>query len=115
MQAYLRSSIINLIRDIVRQTRRAPIVEDLPQEMPSPDPKTDEWAIVQETYDRYREALARLGSRDRDHVVARIEGQWSYKEVAERFGHNSEDSARVYTTRALGKLRTHLKELLGSP
>jgi RNA polymerase sigma-70 factor, ECF subfamily len=115
MQAYLRSSIINLIRDIVRQTRRTPIIEDLPPEMPSPDHDTDEWAIAQETYERYREALARLKPRERDHVVARIEGQWSYREIAERFGHSVEDSARVATARALAKLRAHLTELLAPP
>jgi RNA polymerase sigma-70 factor (ECF subfamily) len=115
MQAYLRSAIINLIRDIVRQTRRAPIIEDLPPEMPSLDPKTDEWAIVQETYDRYKEALGKLSPKDRDHVVARVEGQWSYREIAERFGHNSEDSARVFTSRALAKLRAHFTELAAPP
>jgi DNA-directed RNA polymerase specialized sigma24 family protein len=68
--------------------------------------------LQNESYDRYRTALERLASRDRELVVARIEAQWSFAEVAERFGMTTADAARMAVNRALKRLATEIRREL---
>ena len=75
MQAYLRQSVINKIRDEVRKIVRHPGSVELPDDLESDKTSPLESAIQAETYDRYRQALSRLVSRDREIIVARIEAQ----------------------------------------
>ena len=57
MQAYLRQSVINRVRDEVRRVRRNPAPVDLPEEPPSDRTSPLEGAIKAEAYERYRAAL----------------------------------------------------------
>lgn len=104
MQAYLRQSVINDIRSRIRVVTRRTIVE-LPDDLGSNEDSPEERAILNDSYARYRAALATLRVRDRELIVARLESQWSIAEVAERFGYRSENSARMAVTRALRRLR----------
>lgn len=104
MQAYLRQSVINRIRDEMRKIGRHPGVVELPEDLESDWTSPLESAIQAETYDRYREALFRLKLRDREIIVARIEAQWSLSEIAHRFGTRTVDAARMRVTRALRRL-----------
>lgn len=108
MQAYLRQSIINAIRDRIRHVARRPALAELPEELPSIGEDQLEQAIGRETYERYRAGLATLSVSDRELVVARIEAQWTPREIAERFGHHSEGAARNAVSRAIRRLRTAL-------
>ena len=108
MQAYLRQSIVNRIRDEIRRVVRRPASVELIDEPPATSISPLEEAIRGETYERYREALGRLTPRQRELVVARVEVQWAYAEIAERFGMSSADAARMAVTRALKLLSTHL-------
>jgi RNA polymerase sigma-70 factor (ECF subfamily) len=114
MQAYLRQSVINRIRDEIRRVGRRPAPDALPDDVPSADTSPLELAIQTEGYERYRTALGRLRSRDRELVVARVEAQWTVAELAERFGFHTTDSARMAMTRALRRLATQM-EVEGSP
>lgn len=108
MQAYLRQSVINRIRDEVRRIgRQAPPLE-LPDDQPSDRSSPLEVAIRAEAYERYREALLALSGRDRSLIVARIEMQWSLAEVQHRFGLRSVDAARMAVNRALQRLGHNL-------
>jgi RNA polymerase sigma-70 factor (ECF subfamily) len=108
MQGYLRQSIINRIRDEVRRVGRlAPPVE-LPEDHASDRTSPLEAAIESEAYDRYRDALRKLDTKDRELVVARVEVQWSVGEIAQRFGMPSPDAARMAVTRAVRKLTDHM-------
>ena len=104
MQAYLRLSVINRIRDEVRRIGQHPAPVELPEEHPSDATSPLEAAIQAESYDRYRRALTRLKPRDREMVVARVEVQWGLSEIAQRFGMPSVDAARMAVTRALKRL-----------
>jgi RNA polymerase sigma factor (sigma-70 family) len=110
MQAYLRMSVINRIRDEVRRIGRQPPPVELPEDLASDVTSPLEAAVQAEAYERYRDALGELRPRDREIVVARIEAQWSLAEIAGRFGMRTSDAARMAVTRALkkltGKLRT---------
>jgi RNA polymerase sigma-70 factor (ECF subfamily) len=107
MQAYLRMSVINRIRDEVRRVNRRPMPVELPDDQPSDDTSPLEQAIVVESYERYRAALTQLKSRDRELIVARVEVQWSLSEIDDRFG-LTVDAARMGVSRALQRLKGHM-------
>src|SRR5688500_11955296 len=71
LQAYLRKSVINRIRDLIRASRRRGIAEelgDVEDAMPSPL----EAAIMREKLDRFLDALQRLRPADRQLIVWRV-------------------------------------------
>ena len=109
LQAYLRQSVINRIRDEIRKIGSRPAPEELREEVPSGEISPLEQAIQQEAYGRYRAAVGQLRSRDRELVIARIEAQWTVTEVAEKFGFSSVAVARVALARAMGRLKDLLK------
>ena len=110
MQAYLRLSVINRIRDEIRRVGRRPETVELTCEPPGDDTTPLEAVIREEAYDRYRHALGQLRPRDREMVVARVEVQWSIQEIAHRFGMASLDAARVAVSRALKRLTALLSQ-----
>ena len=108
MQAYLRLSVMNRIRDEIRRVGRRPAAVELVDEPAADAPSPLEVTLQNESYDRYRGALDRLQARDRELVVARIEAQWSFADVAERFGMNTAEAARMAVNRALKRLATEI-------
>ena len=104
MQAYLRMSVINRIRDEIRRVGRRPEAVEFTDDTPGDATSPLEAAIRDEAYQRYRSALGQLRTRDREMVVARIEVQWSISEIAHRFGMASVDAARVAVSRSLKRL-----------
>ena len=109
MQAYLRQSVINRIRDEVRRIGRHPTPVDLPDDLASEIPSPLEEAVRAEAYERYRAVLVQLSPRDREMIVARIEAQWNLGEIAQRFNMRTVDGARMAVTRALRRLMDRLK------
>jgi RNA polymerase sigma factor (sigma-70 family) len=109
MQAYLRLSVINRIRDEVRRIVRHPAAETLVDEYPSDATSPLEFAIRTESYDRYREALTQLKPKDREMIVARVEAQWSLQEITQRFGMRTVDAARMAVSRALQRLSANMR------
>src|SRR4051812_39344048 len=109
MQAYLRQSVINRIRDEVRRIVRNPPPLELEDEHASDRTSPLEAAIKSEAYEHYRSALSKLSTKDREMVVARIEVQWTLPEIAHRFGMRTVDAARMAVTRAVKKLGQHLQ------
>jgi RNA polymerase sigma-70 factor (ECF subfamily) len=110
MQAYLRQSVLNRIRDEVRRIGRHPAPTELPPDIPSEQPSPLEEAVTTEAVDRYQRALTQLSGRDRQLVVARIEAQWTYEEIARHFTMPSADAARMAVTRALRRLLDSLQK-----
>ena len=104
MQAYLRQSVINRIRDEIRRIGRNPPPLELQDQYASDRTTPLEAAIQSEAYEHYREALSKLSTKDREMIVARIEVQWSLPEIAQRFGMRTADAARMAVSRAVNKL-----------
>jgi RNA polymerase sigma-70 factor (ECF subfamily) len=109
LQVYLREALSGRLREIVQEQRRA-----------SPFPRSDvptiaesplERAIGVVNTERYDAALARLESEDREAVVARLELQYSYEEMAVALGKPTPDAARAAVTQALERL-AHQMQLL---
>ena len=108
MQAYLRQSVINRIRDEVRRIVRQPPPVELPEDHPADRTSPLEVAIKNEAYDHYREALSHLTVKERELIVGRVEVQWSLAEIAHRFGLPSVDAARMAVNRAVKRLTADL-------
>jgi len=111
LQAYLRSAVMNRIRDEIRRKRRTPAVESLESSAAAPldDRSPLEDAIGQELLQKYDNALERLEPEARDAVIARIELGCSYAEIAETFGKPSPDAARMTVSRALVRLAQEMR------
>jgi RNA polymerase sigma-70 factor, ECF subfamily len=109
LQAYLRQSVINRIRDEMRRFGRRPVTVEYPENLPAEEPSPLELAIERETYDAYREALSRLRLKEQELVIARIEAQWTPAEIAEHFGFKTVDSARMAVNRAVQRLGAVIK------
>ena len=109
MQAYLRMSVVNRIRDEIRRVGRRPETVELTTEPISDATSPVEAAIRVQAYERYRSALVELRPRDREMVVARVDLQWSTEQIAHRFEMPSLDAARVAVSRALKRLTAILK------
>ncbi len=104
LQAYLRQAVMNRIRDEVRRTKRAPLVAQLHDDHSDHTASPLETAIGHEAVARYEAALARLRPEDREAVVARIEMDGTYQDVAVALGKPSADAARMAVSRALLRL-----------
>ena len=103
LQAYLRQAITNHIRDEIRRVTARPAAE-LRESHPDVSPSPLEAAIGREGVERYEAALKQLRPAEREAIIARIELQQSYEEVAIALGKPSADAARMAVTRALKAL-----------
>jgi RNA polymerase sigma factor (sigma-70 family) len=106
LQAYLRQALINRVRDEVRRVGRHPKQAELDdQDEPSDSAASPlEEAIGQEALERYESALQRLRPEEREVIIARVEMQQSYAQIAAAHGKASPDAARMAVTRALVRL-----------
>jgi len=104
LQSYLRQAVQNRIYDEVRKVGTHPNGEELPEEMPDLTPSPLEQAIGKQGFERYENALKTLKPADQDAIVARIELQQSYEEVAIALGKPNANAARMAVTRALARL-----------
>ena len=104
LQAYLRQAIVNRIRDEVRRAKRSPTSSVLDTNQSDPGASPLEAAIGEEALQRYEAALARLRPEEREAIIARVEMDGSYQDVAQALGKPSADAARMAVSRALVRL-----------
>jgi RNA polymerase sigma-70 factor (ECF subfamily) len=106
LQAYLRQALINRVRDEVRRVSRYPAaggIDDEGEQVDQGASPLDE-AIGREAVNRYEGALQRLRAEERELIIARVELQQSYAQIAAVHGKTSPDAARMAVTRALVRL-----------
>ena len=108
LAAYLRAAVRNRIADEHRRAARwlsstAPI-EGLRSDAASPL----EQAIDAETERRYRDALARLSTRDQQLIVAHFELDYSHAQLGCMIG-RSPHAARMALTRAIARLAAYMR------
>jgi RNA polymerase sigma-70 factor (ECF subfamily) len=104
LQAYLREALRNRIRDELRRAGRRPAAHALDSQQPDASPSPLEQTIGRQALERYETALARLKEDDRAAIVARLELQGTYEELAQSLGKPSADAARMAVSRALVRL-----------
>jgi RNA polymerase sigma-70 factor (ECF subfamily) len=103
LQAYLRESVVNRIRDLIRGSRRRGIPVALPDDLHDETSSPLERAILHERLDEFLEALQRLRPTDRQAIVWRVELGYSIDEIARRLG-TSRAAAGMAVSRALTRL-----------
>src|SRR5262245_59747786 len=94
LQAYLRQAVDNHIRDEIRKVKTRPTAAPLSEEQPDEGPSPLERAIGRQSLERYEAALQTLRPVDREAIIARLELQQSYEEIAIALGKPSADAAR---------------------
>jgi RNA polymerase sigma-70 factor, ECF subfamily len=113
LYAYLRSAVMNRIRDEIRRTSRSKAKTSLDTsriaEVVDHGQSPLEEAIGRQLLEKYDAALDRLDSETREAVIARIEMGSSYAEIAEALGKSSPDAARMTVSRALVRLAREMR------
>jgi len=102
-QAFLRTALLNRVRDQIRWAQRRPM-DLLSSDRPADGPSPIDEAIGAEALERYEAALRRLRPAERQAIIARIELGLPYSEVARTLGKPTVAAAHVAVSRALVKL-----------
>lgn len=103
-EGYVFRAMINRVLDEIRKAQRRPQGDPLDPQRSSADPSPFELAVGTELRARYDAALLRLSEGDREAIVARIELELSWREVADALGKPSIPAAQMTVSRALVKL-----------
>jgi RNA polymerase sigma-70 factor, ECF subfamily len=109
LQAYLRQAVYNRIRMEFRRKRSRPERAELDSQRETPTASPLELAVGNEALERYEQALARLKPEDREAVIAKMELNCSFAELARALGKPSADAARMAVGRALLRLAEEMK------
>ncbi len=109
LQAYLREALVNRIRDIMRKKVRRPMQTELPQDLAGDTISPLEQMLGEEKMERYDAALARLRPADREAIIARLELQYRYEDLAVALGKPSANAARVAVSRAIQRLADEMR------
>jgi RNA polymerase sigma-70 factor (ECF subfamily) len=109
LQAYLRQAVYNRIRMEFRRKRSRPERAELDSQHEGYSPSPLEVAVGGEALERYERALARLKPEDREAVIAKMDLDCSYAELARALGKSSADAARMAVGRALLRLAEEMK------
>ncbi len=106
--AYVCEALRNRVKDVLRRASRRPRNEPVAGDEPADDPSPLEQAVGRQTLQRYESALQRLRDADRELIVARVELDLDYEEIAELLGKPSVSAARIAVSRALVRLATEM-------
>lgn len=113
LQAYLRQAVENHIRDEIRKVKSRPSPQPLSEEQIDEGPSPLEQAIGREGLARYEAALNTLRPIDREAIIARLELQQSYEEIALALSKPTADAARMTVVRALKALLEAMADQFG--
>jgi RNA polymerase sigma-70 factor (ECF subfamily) len=111
LQAYLRQAVMNRIRDEVRRGSRGPSQAELDANLADRNASPLEEVIGREAVERYEAALSALRPEEREAIVARVEMEGSYEQVAQALGKPSADAARMAVSRALLRLAQEMSRV----
>jgi DNA-directed RNA polymerase specialized sigma24 family protein len=81
----------------------------LPETLVAPGTSPLEFAMTGETERRYRAALARLGQKDRELIVAHVELDYSHEQLGCMTG-RSPNAARMALCRAIERLAAFMRD-----
>jgi len=109
LHRYLRTAVMNRIRDELRRAHRRPAAAELDEELASDLPSPLLKAIGKETLAGYEAALDRLREDDRELIIARVEWGLDYQQLAAALGKPSAAAARMAVSRALYRLAAAMK------
>jgi RNA polymerase sigma-70 factor (ECF subfamily) len=109
--AYLRRAVYNRIvdarRKLIREGEWMPLPDNCAGSAASPLQRV----LDKEEIRRYRAALLRLKSRDRQLIMLRVEQGLTYQEIGTQLRIPSPNAARVATVRAIARLASALEHV----
>jgi RNA polymerase sigma-70 factor, ECF subfamily len=108
---YLRTAVLNRIRDELRKVNRRPHSVELDENLASAVPSPYDLTAMDEDHAMFERALNGLRDDDRELVIARLEWGLEYAEIAQALGKPSPDAARVAVRRAVVKLAEDMRRL----
>jgi RNA polymerase sigma factor (sigma-70 family) len=108
---YLRTAVLNRIRDELRKVKRHPVDVELEDDFASAVPSPYDIAAMEEDREMFERALKELREEQRELVIARLEWGLEYAEIAQALGKPSPDAARVAVRRAVVKLAEDMRRL----
>lgn len=109
LQAYFRVALLNRIRSLAERDRRRGESVALQSLLVDQGPSPLEQAIGIEALESYDRALDRLGPKDREAIILRIELDLPYEEIARGLGKNTIVAARQAVSRALVRLAREMQ------
>lgn len=109
--AYLRQSLLNQLRNEVRNAGRRPFGDEVTEGQADERPSPLEQAIGRETLRAYEQALEELPENQREAVVLRVEMGLPHAEIATLVGYPTANAARMAVSRGLARLATRLGEM----
>lgn len=113
LQAYLRKTVVNEIRQQIRRRLAAPVPQELTESLPACGPCPYEAAVGEEVFARYNAALEQLTPVEQEAVVASVELGCSHKEIMLLVDKPTVDAARMFVSRAIEKLARVMAGSLG--
>jgi RNA polymerase sigma-70 factor (ECF subfamily) len=108
--AYLRTGVLNAIRQEIRRASNRLEDRDPGIEVADGDRSVLEQVIGRETIERYERALLTLSESQRTLVILRLEFGMSFAEIAAATGTVSDEAARKTVSRALVRLAEAMRD-----
>jgi RNA polymerase sigma-70 factor (ECF subfamily) len=109
LHAYLREAIRNRILDELRRAGRHPVPGELDEDLACAMTSPLDAAIGSEAVSRYEAGLTQLSEIDRELVIAKVECDFSYEQIAAIFDRPTAAAAGMAVRRALLKLAAAMK------
>jgi len=113
VQAYLRSALLNRIRNEFKRAGRRPLLETADSRLGGEGPTPLDAAIGRDAVEDYENALSSLDELDRQLVILRLELHYEYQAIADATGKPSADAARMATGRAILRLASRMRHSEG--
>ena len=107
---FLRTIVLNLLRDEVRRLTRRPLSVELPEEIPDLLSSPLASAVTLETLKAYEFAMQQLEESDRDVVIMRVELGLSHQDIAAMTSSPTPNAARMRVARALARLAELMRD-----
>jgi RNA polymerase sigma-70 factor (ECF subfamily) len=108
---YLRTTVVNEIRQAIRAAGRRPTSAPLDERLADVASTPLENAMKSELLDRYETALDGLKLEQREAVVLWLEFRFSHEDIAAAMGRPSANAARKLVDRGLARLAEAMREL----
>jgi RNA polymerase sigma factor (sigma-70 family) len=105
LEAYIRESVQNRIRDQARRLGRTPERGELHSDIPLKAASPLDEAVNREFFARYATAIAKLSQEERELIVARFELGYSYRQIAVLLKKPSPAAARMMVNRIIARLQ----------
>ena len=102
--AWLRTILMNVVRDEIRHRRRMPEQVPVSESALVGEASAVEAAVGAETMQAYEAGLRRLDEDKRMAVIMRVEFGMGYEEIARELGRPSANATRMMIVRALQEL-----------